>query len=79
MTVMLPLGNLAFALPVVPGYARERLRLTDLIGLVVIVAGLLSYRFGQEILVKWHQRRERRSSRREPLLNAHHEEYADYF
>ena len=62
MTVMLPLGNLAFALPVVPGYARERLRLTDLVGLVVIVAGLLSYRFGQEILVKWHQRRERRSS-----------------
>ena len=45
MTVMVPLANLTFTLPAVPGH--QPLAPTDVVGLVVIVSGLLAYRFGQ--------------------------------
>jgi drug/metabolite transporter (DMT)-like permease len=53
LTVMVPLGNIAFTLPFVPGH--QPLKVTDIIGLVVIMAGLCSYRFGGSIaeLMGW--------------------------
>jgi drug/metabolite transporter (DMT)-like permease len=50
LTVMVPLGNIAFTLPFVPG--NRPLQLTDIIGLVVIMVGLCSYRFGGAIAEK---------------------------
>jgi drug/metabolite transporter (DMT)-like permease len=50
LTVMVPLGNIAFTLPFVPG--NRPLELTDIIGLVVIMVGLCSYRFGGAIAEK---------------------------
>ena len=41
---MVPLGNLAFALPFVPG--ATPLRDSDVAGLCVILLGLVTYRFG---------------------------------
>ena len=43
LTVMVPLGNLTFALPFMPGKAT--FHLSDVLGLCVIVAGLVVYRF----------------------------------
>ena len=43
LTVMVPLGNLVFALPIMP--QRATFHLSDLLGLGVIMAGLVLYRF----------------------------------
>jgi hypothetical protein len=43
MTIMVPLGNVAFALPFMPG--NMPLQLNDILALVIIMAGLFIYRF----------------------------------
>lgn len=43
-TIMVPIGNLAFALPFIPG--SMPLRDSDIAGLMVILLGLVTYRFG---------------------------------
>mmetsp|Transcript_26995 Transcript_26995/g.57837 ORF Transcript_26995/g.57837 Transcript_26995/m.57837 type:complete len:598 (+) Transcript_26995:95-1888(+) len=43
-TVMVPIGNLAFALPFMPG--STPLKDSDIAGLMVILLGLVTYRFG---------------------------------
>jgi len=43
-TVMVPIGNLAFALPFMPG--STPLKDSDVAGLMVILLGLVTYRFG---------------------------------
>lgn len=43
-TVMVPIGNLAFALPFMPG--SQPLHDSDVAGLAVILLGLVAYRFG---------------------------------
>ncbi|KAL7542049.1 hypothetical protein ACHAXR_012351 [Thalassiosira sp. AJA248-18] len=43
-TVMVPIGNLAFALPFMPG--STPLKDSDIAGLMVILFGLVTYRFG---------------------------------
>ena len=43
-TVMVPIGNLAFALPFMPG--SMPLKDSDVAGLMVILLGLVTYRFG---------------------------------
>jgi len=43
MTIMVPLGNFAFTLNFVPGH--QPLKPTDIVGLVVIMTGLILYRF----------------------------------
>ena len=48
MTVMVPIGNLAFALPFMP--EPSKLHLTDVIGLIVIMTGLSLYRFGDRVM-----------------------------
>ena len=48
MTIMVPIGNLAFSLPFMPG--AEMLHPSDLIGLTVILCGLVTYRFGTSIV-----------------------------
>ena len=48
LTLMVPLGNVAFTLPFVPGHSQ--LRPTDIIGLIVICGGLGCYRFANEII-----------------------------
>jgi hypothetical protein len=46
-TVMVPLGNVAFALPFMPG--STPLHDSDIAGLVVILTGLVTYRFGNSL------------------------------
>jgi hypothetical protein len=46
MTVMVPLGNLAFALPFMP--QNSVITPFDISGLVVIMVGLIGYRKGPE-------------------------------
>lgn len=43
-TVMVPIGNLAFALPFMPG--SMPLQDSDIVGLLVMLLGLVTYRFG---------------------------------
>jgi len=43
-TVMVPIGNIAFALPFMPGHTP--LHDSDVAGLLVILTGLITYRFG---------------------------------
>ena len=47
MTIMVPVGNLMFALPFLENYGGAPLKPTDVMGLVVIMSGLLLYRFGE--------------------------------
>ncbi|KAL7517941.1 hypothetical protein ACHAWX_002814 [Stephanocyclus meneghinianus] len=46
-TVMVPLGNVAFALPFMPG--STPLHDSDIAGLIVILTGLVTYRFGNSL------------------------------
>ncbi|GMI00063.1 hypothetical protein TrVE_jg3166 [Triparma verrucosa] len=46
MTIMVPVGNLTFALPFMKDYGGSSLQPTDIIGLLVIMGGLCMYRFG---------------------------------
>ena len=43
MTIMVPLGNVAFSLDIVPGH--QPLKTTDMIGLAVIMLGELNVYF----------------------------------
>eukprot|EP00986_Skeletonema_menzelii_P014453 scaffold9607_cov157-Skeletonema_menzelii.AAC.3 len=56
-TVMVPIGNLAFALPFVPG--STPLHDSDIAGLLVILLGLVTYRFGNNIKCR---RKDKRSA-----------------
>ncbi|KAG5179711.1 hypothetical protein JKP88DRAFT_183161 [Tribonema minus] len=47
MTITVPLGNAAFALPFIPGHTP--LQSTDIIGLFAIMGGLVLYRFGASL------------------------------
>jgi hypothetical protein len=70
MTVMVPLGNVAFTLPFVPENAP--LRVTDIIGLVVIVSGLGIYRFLADYIKSREENASGRSesaASKEPLLS----------
>lgn len=48
LTMMVPLGNVAFTLPFMPQHSV--LKATDIIGLVVICSGLGCYRFAQDFI-----------------------------
>ena len=52
MTVMVPLGNAAFALRFVPGH--KPLGVEDIIGLIVILGGICMYRF-YDVINDWRQ------------------------
>lgn len=54
MTIMVPLGNAVFALPFVP--AHKPMRLTDIVGLIVILGGLIGYRFADKALNIWRNK-----------------------
>jgi len=58
MTLMVPLGNAAFALKFVPGH--KRMRPTDIAGLIVIMAGLIIYRFWGQFWKFFTARRHRK-------------------
>lgn len=51
LTIMVPLGNVAFTLPFVPSH--QPLRVTDIAGLIIICSGLGLYRFAGEIFAKF--------------------------
>ena len=55
LTIMVPLGNIAFTLPFVPEHSA--LAVTDIIGLVIIMGGLICYRFANDIYVKWQEKK----------------------
>lgn len=46
-TIMVPIGNIAFALPFMPGHTP--LHDSDVAGLLVILIGLITYRFGNTV------------------------------
>ena len=48
MTIMVPLGNVSFTFHFMPGH--QPLRATDVIGLLLIVVGLVAYRFLEDIM-----------------------------
>lgn len=54
MTFMVPLGNFAFALPFMP--EKVTLKATDYVGLVVILGGLVVYRF-VGFFLEWYAKR----------------------
>jgi drug/metabolite transporter (DMT)-like permease len=60
MTIMVPLGSMAFALPFVPEHRPPKL--TDVLGLLVILGGLVLYRFGQSLLRQYRSRSSSNSS-----------------
>lgn len=66
MTVMVPLGNCAFALDFVPGH--KPLTVYNFIGLALILGGLLVYRFGGALLEAWERSRE---AREDSLVDGH--------
>ncbi|CAM9327453.1 unnamed protein product [Scytosiphon promiscuus] len=47
MTICVPVGNVIFALPFVPGH--QPLHVTDILGLVFVMTGLIVYRFGPSL------------------------------
>jgi hypothetical protein len=61
---MVPLGNVAFTLPFVPEH--QGLRVTDIVGLVVICGGLVVYRFAADFVKRYQDKDE---SAKEPLLD----------
>jgi len=74
LTAMVPIGNLAFALPFMP--QTTTFHLSDLLGLGVIMSGLVLYRFADrqkeagdiEVVSIVEDSRPTRSQLREPLL-----------
>lgn len=52
LTLMVPLGNVAFTLPFVP--ENGPLRSTDIIGLIIICFGLGCYRFADGLIKKYY-------------------------
>lgn len=55
MTIMVPLGNVAFTFHFMPGHVP--LRSTDIGGLFLIMSGLFLYRFLPTLLEKWQARK----------------------
>ena len=66
MTVMVPLGSMAFSLPFVPEHKPPRA--TDVLGLLVILTGLILYRFWPSVSQRWRQRRESQQELGRPFL-----------
>ena len=60
LTLMVPLGNVAFTLPFVPQH--QPLRVTDIIGLIVICLGLGCYRFAAKIAEHYFNKDKPRNS-----------------
>jgi hypothetical protein len=54
MTVMVPLGNVSFTLPFMPN--RTTLQPEDIVALIVIMLGLITYRFYDKIYAAWKKR-----------------------
>lgn len=60
MTIMVPLGNVAFTFPFMPEH--QPLHTKDIVGLIAIMAGLFVYRFLEDMLLSW-------KSRQDPYIN----------
>jgi len=69
MTLMVPLGNAAFALRFVPGH--KPMRVTDIVGLIVIMVGLIIYRFWGQIWTAIAARRNKKMKSAHGGINAH--------
>lgn len=52
-TVIVPVGNVAWSLDFMPGH--QPLKFWDIVGLVVIMVGLIIYRFCSEVLYLWQK------------------------
>ena len=55
MTIMVPLGNVAFTFPFMPEH--QPLHAKDIASLVLIMLGLFIYRFLEELLDAWSKRK----------------------
>lgn len=60
LTLMVPLGNVAFTIPIVP--SSSPLKVTDIVGLIVICFGLGCYRFAATVVDQFLCKGRRRSS-----------------
>ena len=70
LTLMVPLGNVAFTLPFVPGHAP--LKVTDILGLVIICLGLFCYRFATGLYERYVSKKHHSidgSSNSNPIFN----------
>jgi hypothetical protein len=54
LTLMVPLGNVAFTLPFIP--ESQTLKPTDIIGLIVICSGLGCYRFAAKLVAAYNDK-----------------------
>lgn len=52
-TVIVPVGNVAWSFDFMPGH--QPLKFWDIVGLVVIMTGLIIYRFCTEVIYFWHK------------------------
>ncbi|KAF0720314.1 Aste57867_403 [Aphanomyces stellatus] len=68
MTIMVPLGNVAFTFPFMPEH--KPLHTTDVIGLVVIMLGLFVYRFLEDI-IRARQARNEPADLKETLMSSY--------
>jgi hypothetical protein len=48
LTLIVPIGHLVFTFPIMPEQSQTLLQKTDLAGLLVILAGLILYRFSED-------------------------------
>lgn len=55
MTIMVPLGNVAFTFPFMPQH--QPLHAKDIAGLLFIMSGLFVYRFLEELMDSWNKRK----------------------
>ncbi|KAF1794197.1 Chloroquine-resistance transporter-like [Phytophthora cactorum] len=55
MTIMVPLGNVAFTFPFMPEH--QPLHAKDIAGLLFIMLGLFVYRFLEELMESWNKRK----------------------
>jgi len=65
MTIMVPLGNVAFSLKFVPGH--RAMRPTDIVGLIVIMLGLCIYRFWGKIWTAIQNRKKKNTAPMNPI------------
>ena len=59
MTIMVPLGNVAFYIPSIPGHMQPKWE--DIVGLLILVFGLITYRFADKMYKKFIKKERRLS------------------
>ena len=67
MTIMVPLGNVAFTFPFMPEH--QPLHAKDIASLVLIMLGLFIYRFLEEVLDSWNKQKPMYFREKDPAVD----------